>query len=608
LRKQADLEKWSDEQFITAVSEEIKGFVAGVDQVSDRNRERSAFLRGTEAKQLLFESEIEAMDIRTDRTKEAWLATYDKLEYEDDYAGQLMMIEVAQSGDGIQLFEDAEFQQMKRIVEGKVMADDLMVGYRAAKVEGKVDEHLLMMEQMDLDDETWSAFNEKRSSYDDATALVQKQIDTAQQLHYEKFLHSVDANTDIDSYINTHDLNSGQISKLYTAKNRSSDSAEFMANPFRDNKSAEVRKAANSAINTDQPVEDVMRDSVLFSAQYGTSPELYSNILNNYGSMDDAATLRQAGDSYIAYNETADAPLPLWDRTRAKLEYYSNRVESKVDPQVAAEATNRIFADRNDQKIQASRNSWENPLYGSENNKSPAEIIGEKQVKILSDPDNPIGQLFIADYGEGWFNVMDKYEDIQVSPLMEQELRENAHTFWLATDSEDVAINGSLRSARAKGYAGTDINYDVRRTAGLSEGKSLQIQLNPITKVGDTIIPRQVVRQAIGKDITDVKMVPVFMPEGTEPKTYSMDELEIGDGVIAEFGPNKGRLQWSLKANGSPLQYSNGEPVFWYYPIKERKPEVPTDEKKAAKVVNQQIKERISNPARSTVVDLPGFN
>ena len=247
-------------------------------------------------------------------------------------------------------------------------------------------------------------------------------------------------------------------------------------------------------------------------------------------------------------------------------------------------------------------------MFGSEANKSPAEIIGEKQLEILSDPDSEIGKLFIADYGEGWFNVMDKYEDIQLSPLMEQELRENAHTFWLATDSEDVAINGSLRSARAKGYAGTDINYDVRQAAGLSEGKSFQIQLNPITKVGDQIIPRQVVRQAIGKDIAGVEMVPVFMPDGTKPRTYSMDELEIGDGVIAEFGPNKGRLQWPLKYQGSALQRPNGDPIMWYYPIKEREPEVPDDQKKAAKVVNKGIEERSSNPARTTVIDLPGLN
>jgi hypothetical protein len=124
LRKQANQEQWTQEQFETASEARIGDFVSSVDQISERNQDRAGFAYGAEAQRMLAITQLEGVDINTDRTREAFATSYERLGAAGDYEAQLAMLDAAGSSKGIKLFEPEELAQEKRNVEGNMICKD----------------------------------------------------------------------------------------------------------------------------------------------------------------------------------------------------------------------------------------------------------------------------------------------------------------------------------------------------------------------------------------------------------------------------------------------------------------------------------------------------
>jgi hypothetical protein len=177
---------------------------------------------------------------------------------------------------------------------------------------------------------------------------------------------------------------------------------------------------------------------------------------------------------------------------------------------------------------------------------------------------------------------------------MQNTLQENARYMYYATESEEVAINAPLNAIRAQGAAATDINFDVAVSSQQirdEEGNGFEIQINPITKSGNKgeILPRDKVRAAIQKDISGMKLKAQFTPG--DGRVYSVNEIHVGDGEIATYGPNKGNMQWPLKYMGGNLTHASGplkdQPVKFYWGDTKTLEETPPIEKAAATIVNK---------------------
>ena len=271
-------------------------------------------------------------------------------------------------------------------------------------------------------------------------------------------------------------------------------------------------------------------------------------------------------------------------------------VAGKV-PKTDAEATvNELFTNQTEDKIQARKSAWESDRFGADG--TPQEYVTEQMEERLKDPDDPIGQIFVADLGK-WYVPFDskEYGNIKFSAQMQHELGRNSYNMWLATESLEVAINAPLNAIRARGAAATDINFDVSVSSQQlrdEEGNGFEIQINPITKSGNKgeILPRDKVRAVVGKDISGVKFKAQFTPG--DGRVYSASEIEIGDGEISAYGENKGNMQWPLKYMGGKLTHASGakkdQPVYFYWGDTKTLEETPPIEKTAAKLVNKEEK------------------
>jgi hypothetical protein len=632
IRKQADQEKWSDEQFNAAVDEKIKGFVSGVDKISPRNREKTAFIYGNEAKNLLAESQLEAMDLRTDRTRETWAATYDRLGAANDYAAQLSMLEVAATGEGISLFTDEALQKMKRSVEGDIMAESLMPGYMDAVAAGTADEFMATLDDKDLTDEAWVAFSEEKKKYDATIAEVENDIRVVRQMDYNAFKKTVGSDTkqeSVDAYINNNKwLTGGQINSLNAAMETAKDDKAEFTGMFANATSKKRRDRLSRTLDMSKPTEEVLDDAIALTGEVKTSPSILTNMADNYSDSTAQGSLTTIGNALLEYYgdpATSGVPLPMRDKTRAKTELYRFMVKSKV-ADVDAEATvNELFANQSEDKIKARKAAWDSTIYGEDSDETTEEYVIGQMIERLEDRDSDIGKTFVADIGWGWFKWGEiKYKEgdsrkLKLSPQMQYELRRNAKNMWLATESTEVAVSGPLNAIRARGAAATDINYYVAVTAQQKEkqeddpgemGNGFMIQLNPITKSGNNgeILSSDKVRGAIAKDIKGLTFKAQFGGE----KEYSIDEIEVGDGYIATYGPNKGKMQWPLKTMGGTLYHTEGpligQPLdFWWGDTLTLDVEQPI-QKEAATIVNKIEEEQKPAVKKNKALDRLDFS
>jgi hypothetical protein len=536
----------------------------------------------------------------------------------EDYLGQLMMLEVVSQGDGPKIFEDAVVEQMRRGIEGQIEAESMMIGYRKAVEAGTEDDFFAGLDSENISDETWDAFGEEKQKFDFTTAAVENDIRVARQIDYAKTLQLIDANTPesaVDSYIqaNKH-LSDGEINSLYAALNSAKeDEAEFTG-MFADATSKKRRDAVSRVLNMDKPAEEVLTDAIVLTGEVKTSPSILSNLADNYSDSTAQGSLTTIGNALLKYYgdpATSGVPLPMRDKTRAKTELYRFMVKSKVDDADAEATVNELFGNQSEEVINSRKAAWESTIYGEDTDQTTEEYVIEQMIERLEDRESDIGKTFIVDIGWSWFKFGEiKYKEgdsrkLKLSPQMQYELRRNAKNMWLATESSEVAISGPLNAIRARGAAATDINYYVAVTAKQKEkqkddpeaiGNGFMIQLNPITKSGNNgeILSSDRVRGAIAKDIKGLTFKAQF---GSE-KEYSINEIEVGDGYIATYGPNKGKMQWPLKMMGGNLTHTEGEligqPVnFWWGDTLTLDVEQPIEEE-AAKIVNKAEEEKKS--------------
>jgi hypothetical protein len=513
------------------------------------------------------------------------------------------------------LIDEAASIKLKALNEGQIAAEGWMGKYQDSVAAGKEDDLMLKMSKADLTDETWAAFNKDKAQYDAATDAISNDIRVARQLGYNDYVDTIDASTSkgsVDAYINDNKwLSGGQINTLRGAIRSAKDDEEFMMGMFVDTTSSKRRKILNKALDETQEPEQLLTDAIALTAQVGTSPEYLTNMANNYADSTTQGSLITIGDALLDYYsnpDTAGVPLPMTDSTRAKTQLYMSMVSGKV-PKTDAEATvNELFKNQTEDKVQARKAAWVSERFSEKG--TPEEYVTKQMTKRLKDRDDPVGQLFVADTGAGFFNLEDKYEDIKLSSLMEYELGQNARNMYLATQSLEVAINAPLNAMRARGAAATDINFDVavstKQLEG-NDGNGFEIQLNPITKSlnNGEILPRQQVRDFVAKEISGMVFKAQFMPG--DAKEYSIGQIEIGDGQIATYGPNKGKMQWPLKTMGGILTHDYGEqknqPAYFYWPdTVDFKAKEPVKEK-AAKVVNEALPPKKITSDRSDYTD-----
>ena len=347
-------------------------------------------------------------------------------------------------------------------------------------------------------------------------------------------------------------------------------------------------------------VPEVLNDAIALTAAAGTSPEILTNLADNYSNSTEIGALTTIGDALLEYYDNPDTrgvPLPMNDKTRARTGLYMDMIRAKVPSKDAEATVNLITNDVSEDAIQARKSAWDSPLFGSDSNETPAIIVTERINDILTDPNTEIGQTFVADIG-GWFGFgREQYGDktVALSPLLELELQRNSRNFYLATESENVAVRAPIDALRARGAAATDINYG--QSLGFEdETIKYQIQINPITKSAKDgeIFSQKFVRSEIAKDLTNLKMNAQFSGVKKEGgRIYSVSEIEVGDGKISTYGPNKGNMEWPLKSQGGMLTHASGvlkdQPVYFYWSAANAPVETVEEpiKKDAAKLINK---------------------
>jgi tellurite resistance protein len=612
--KQAEAEGWTEDQYKERITEIIRGHTDDLDEFKDRNRVKAGEIFGRNAAVWLQEAETNAIDIRTQRTNEKWAAGYNAAAATKDWPTMEFLNDM---GFETNVIDEATRDQNRRNISGGRNAEILIEDYKTAKAEGTEDDLLLKMSNMGLTNEDWAAFDAERKDYDYATEVVENELRVARKIDFSKTLMGIDATTtieEIDAYVNSNKhLTGGEIAQLYSAHGAAKEVDSILGNPYRDNGSKKVREALDKRLvlydpdGNPTPPEEVFDQAIAIAIEEGASPAILSNMYEYFTTT--PSNIQMAGNKYIAQQKVApNVQTPMADRPRAVLEFYKNLVLSRVDPATASNLTFEKFDKINEQTIDANYAAWDNPELGSKAGESPSDMAAEEMTSRLQDENTPLGQAFIADLGEGWFNLMDKYgkDTIRPSALMKAQLNRTAKIYYGISGSEEVAVNGALYALRAQGYAATDVNYDVPVTSLQAEdgkGKGFEIQMNPITRVGGQVVPRETVRAMIADDIKGAKFTSLYAPPGSEPREYSVNELEVGDGVMNI----NGFMQWPLKHMGSILLHSSGPlkntPVFVRYPEPQTE-EARAEEKEAAKIVKDHNK--VSTEVSINVFGGPG--
>jgi hypothetical protein len=493
-------------------------------------------------------------------------------------------------------------EQMKRNVEGNITAEGLMPGYQKAVESGTVDEFMATLDGKDLSDEAWAAFGREQKQYDQTTAKIENDIRIGRDLNYNDFLDTLKPGVDtnvVNAYVNENKwLTKGQVNTLRNTLRGAEQDEAFLMGMHVDQLSAKRRGIVSDMVNQNQPPEDILRDSIGITAQLQTSPDILTNMANGYSNSPTLGSLTTIGNAMLGYYtnpDTKGVPLPMRDRTRTRIEMYMDMKRSEVPDVDAEAAVNLNTADDSEETIQARKERWEDERYGVDPGETPKDYVEKGIKEILTDPTSDLGKVFVADLGKySWFfgAGRDQYGDdsVSMSPLLARELERNAKNFWLATESENVAINAPVNALRARGAAATDVNYGIVVDT-LGAKRKYQIQINPISKSanGGKILSQDEVRSEIGKAIAGLSFHPQFSAEGYV-KEFSMDEIEIGDGVIATEGENKGNMQWPLMNMGGILTIPKGkfkdDPVYFYWEVKPTVVEEPQINEDAAAIAN----------------------
>lgn len=579
LAKQAEQENWDEERYQQEQEHLNKTLIKSSEMISDQNRSEITNSFINTVAELRPEIARNAYTIKRGKQAEEFDEQRAQAINNREWETVMFLDEMANKSGFI---NDAELEERNRMIDGQVTAENLMPGYRQAVANGTVNEYMAELESENLTDEALNAFSAEKAKVDLFTKKAENELRINQQIDFQKRLATINSTTDedeVNAYIkeNPH-LTDGEISRLYGAMEGAEKTKQLLDAQYRDNDSKTVRDAMNEKIDLNAPPDEVFDQAIAVSVQESSSPSVLSNMLEYHSKSEEGLML--AGDKYVLYQQVAPGvSLPLNDLTQAKMDYYMDQKMAKVDSRTAAQITQEWFDKFNEKTFQAARSTWESPEYGT-GKESPKESYINQLTERLTNPNTEVGKVFVAEFGEGWFNTVDKYGDrsVKKSPLMRLAIDDAGRTFWPLHMTVEGTVSSSIRSLRAQGFGGTDINAEIHNSFDENgntrrKDSDYEIQQYPITGMGgkDERISAGTVRNMIRMSLKEmydegIKIMPAYEGEGTKPRTYQIHQLEVGDGVK----DSKGKIWWPLTYMGQALQYTNGEPVLWTFPDKQK--------------------------------------
>jgi hypothetical protein len=594
IRKQADLEKWTQDEFNSATERELGTYKQSINNISEGNRDRySVFYAGQETR-LRAQSQIEGVEIHTQRTKENWAVAFDALGATKDYEGQLKMLEIAGAEEGdIRLFEEVELNQMERMVEGQIHSDVLMDGYKVAAEAGIADEFLTSLEGQDLTDETIAAFGEKQSEYDALTKSVQSKLNMERAIEISTFYNEgITANTSNEQlrakFREVGATNYGMLNEWHNRRDRLRDDVATMNSEFLDPYDTKQRRSMNTSI-TGNTVQERFNSALGLTTTYRAAPEWLDGYFNSSSLNPD--TFAQAAENWIAYHNNADSiPLGVPEEVVDKYDLYRQYRKSTTDSIEASSAVLAHYDGQTSDEVDLYRAAWDDKNKGA-GGEAPSWHINKRVHDLLEEANSPKLAREGLIYG---YNAIDEYP-LELQSIINTVSRS---TYGLNGGNEEATAQTIVKHLTNGGWSVTDVNKGV--TSGEVTFEAGWMKQAPTRSTART-------RSELATDIAKREADGRGFYVGGQLKSVPADEIEIWKYQAAPDGSDAWRMRW----NGEILYNENYTPALFQY---ETYVPEDTETEDAAAIINQMQAEdeeaeakqmTLQKSIRETIIDRP---
>lgn len=540
LKTRAESEKWSQEEWNEAANAEIDAYLGKVDgSITERQRDLYRKVYETQATRYRGLAFAAGEKIHLDRTKETWLAAYDRLGATKDYHGQMMMLETAGAEDGVQLFDAATLQQMERKVLGEVESDALMNGYKDAVKANRADEYLMDLSKTEMSDETRAAFEGKRKDYDILTREVRLEQDMERAENIARFTQSISPETtDEEIYSKARSLkikDYGTINMWLNERDRQIKANNILVGDYVDPHDMETRKSFNLLIQGDTPEERVQNAQQLAMVK-NIVPEYLDGYYNSRA-YSDPADFMTAGENWIQLQEqTPGLPNGVKEEARLRLNLYKT-YRVGFGSEKAAQMVISHFDGMDNDRREANRKKFDTVGYGNQDDQSPRDFVVER----VKDQLKKMAEQGLAAERLG-------RDEVPRFPAEMMRFIETAgESLWANAENEEAVADTIIQGIAASGWKVTDINKGVE-TGDLEFGAQWMRNPPPRPKIA-----REQLMDSIGDEQYLINK---------QWQTIDPERVEFWRQVT---DPQTGKPSWILRVDGSLIFNRNLQKQAFMY-------------------------------------------